>query len=442
MKQPIFLFSAFLAVVLGCGGAGTTSTQGSVSGLVLDQNGDPVRGARVFTTTTPPRETFTTTSGSYILSGVEAVDLVVFAEIAVGNTNYSGQNVARVFTNEQAQNTNILVAPTARMATINGTVTGTRGTRVQFGRISAKPVNTSLFSSNQTLTNNNGDFTLSGLISGVNYQIVASYPGFQSSEIFYTPQIGNNVTNFSFSLRNSGNPLLPAPQNLIATAWTTVPEATRSTEQKIAIDNVKKFLNPRYKKNKVSRKNASNGNPIEIQLYWDKIDSLELLGYGIYRQRSNDTALDIDFLRDPLADGYLDSDPEIRDGVPYRYDIFAGNTNYPNDNSFSDFSNGSTVTPLGGFNSANVNVANNGVVTFNWSPVSGAANYSVYVFDQYPGLGISAYDNNFNNPATGTSFVYNLRPLAAGQRYYYLVLAANSDDSAKSLSAIGQFTAR
>ena len=117
------------------------------------------------------------------------------------------------------------------------------------------------------------------------------------------------------------------------------------------------------------------------------------------------------------------------------------NTNYPNtNNSQSDFSSTVSVTPLADMNILPVTFPS-GQVTFNWQAVTNATSYTIYVFDQYPGLGVLSYANNFNNPATGTSWTYNLAPLSSGHQYYYLIMGSNSDDSARTLSVIGTFTA-
>ena len=137
----------------------------------------------------------------------------------------------------------------------------------------------------------------------------------------------------------------------------------------------------------------------------------------------------------------MDSDINLRDGINYSYVVSATNTNYPDtNNSLSDDSNAVTVTPLGDMNILNPTFGG-GNVTFRWSAVPNAANYTIYVFDTYPGIMVSSYANNFNNPATGTQWTYNLAPLTSGHLYYYLIMGSNSNDSARTLSVIGSFTA-
>ena len=438
MKRNWIPFALFIATILGCGGSGTSV--GSVAGLVLDMNGNPVRNARVFVDDGPPRETHSNSSGSFNITGVSAQDILVKAEYNDGTTLYQGQNLARVFDSEQVNSLNIVLIPSTQIAAIQGTVTGTGGGRIAGARISAKPTNSTQLSSVQTVADAQGNYTLGGLAGGVTYQIQASFPSWQSNEALKTPSAGQTQT-LNFLLSSNGDPLLPAPTNLSLTAWTSPAEATRSLGQAQALANVKKFIDPRYKKKVSTTRTTSQGSPVEVQLYWDKLDSLQILGYGIWRKRSSDALAALDFLRDPLAESYMDSDLNLEDGVQYTYEVTASNTNYPNtNNSQSNFSNAVSVVPLGDMNVSSPTIAS-GQVTFHWSPVTNATSYTTYVFDVYPGIMVSSYANNFNNPATGTQWTYNLTPLQSGHQYFYLIMGSNSDDSARTLSPIGSFTA-
>ncbi|MBI1332483.1 MAG: hypothetical protein GC165_06355 [Armatimonadetes bacterium] len=437
MKRNWIPLALLVATILGCGGSSVGV--GSIAGLVLDMNGNPVRGARVFVDSGTPRETYSNTSGSYRLTGVNAEDLLVKAEYDDGGTVYVGQNLARVFDQSQSANMTIVLIPSNQVASISGVVTGTGGIRIQGARISAKPTNGTILSSVQTIADGNGNYTLGGLAGGVTYQIQATFPGWESGEVQKTPSAGI-VQTVNFQLGANGDPILPAPSGMSLTAWTSPAEVTRDVEKVKVYDGIKKLIDKRYNRTASSRL-TSQGNPVEVQLYWDKFDSLQILGYEIWRQRSTDSWNAVDFLRDPLAETYLDSDINLRDGVNYSYSIAPSNTNYPNtDNSYGDFSSTVSVTPLSDMNVYVPTVAA-GQVTFHWQAVTNAATYTIYVFDEYPGLGVSSYDNNYNNPATGTDWTYNLTPLAAGHRYYYLIMGSNSDDSARTLSAIGSFIA-
>ncbi len=438
MKRNWIAFGILVTALLGCGGTG--AGVGSVAGLILDINGNPVRGARVFVDDVTIRETNSNSSGSYRITGVSATDIVIKAEYDNGSTIFRGQNLARVFDQEQVNSHNIVLIPSSQIAALQGRVLSSGGQQIQGARISAKPTNGSQLGSVQALADDSGNYFLGGLAGGITYQVIVSFPGFRSVDVTRTPSAGNTQT-VNFSLGPNGDPLLPPPGNLALTAWTSPAELTRDAEARHAMENVKKFIEPRYRRSNGTGRLTSQGNPVEVQLYWDRFDSLELLGYAVWRRRSSDPYQSIDFLRDPLAESYLDSDINLLDGVNYSYVVDAANTNYPNTgNSLSDDSNAVSVTPLGDMNVSSPTFGG-GNVTFHWSAVPNAANYTIYVFNSYPGIMVNSYANNFNNPASGTQWTYNLTPLVSGHLYYYLIMGSNSDDSARTLSAIGSFTA-
>lgn len=437
MKSSQIAFGILALTLIACGGGGTQT--GSVSGLILDTDGNPVRGARVYVENSPVRETVSNSSGSFSLTGVVADNLQVKASISKGSTTFYGENFVQVFGNENSQSMNVVVMPLSQVAAVQGTVTeSSRGVRVQGARITAKPTTGSQFATAQTITDSNGNYFLNGLQSGVSYQIIASFSGFRSTDAARIPSAGVTISQ-NFTLQNSTDGVIPSPTNLSAVAWTSPGEISRDRVAAQAIDNVKKFIDVRYKKS--ATRVTANGNAVEVQLFWDKFDSLNILGYEIWRKRGNGDWSGIDFLRDPISESYLDSDQELRENLAYSYAVAGGNSNYPNtDNSAGDFSNTVSVTPLGDMFVNSVNTGG-GQVTFNWQAVNGASNYTIYVFSEYPGVRVTSYANNFNSPATGTSWTYNLTPLASGQRYYYLVMGANSDDTARTLSAVGSFVA-
>jgi hypothetical protein len=444
MKRNLVAFGLLTLTLIACGGGGTTG-QGSVSGLVLDINGNPVRGARVFTAGTRIRETFSTNSGSYQLNGVTAEDILVQAEISQNGTFYRGENLARVFQSENLQSHNLVVARPQDLGSIRGFVVSSRGIRVQGARISVKPTSGNIVTSAQAIADDNGDYQINGLVAGKNYQVLASFPGFTSADAVRIPAAGTSLTQ-NFTLQASGNPSLPIPAGVSVLAWTSPGEVTRDRVQSNALDSVKHFIDKRYKKNSVTSRTTVNGNPVEFQLYWDRFDSLNVLGYGVERRRGQDAWQEIDFVRDPLAESYLDSDQILRENVNYGYRVFSGDVNYgPGNPTGSDYSSVVSTTALGDMQGIAVSTTG-GQVRFSWNAVTNANVYTIYVFTEFPGINVTSYDNNFNNPAVGTSWVYNLKALQSGQRYYYLIMGSadyNSDnnDDARTLSSIGSFVA-
>ena len=440
MKRNWIALGILVMAILGCGGAGAGAGVGSVAGLILDMNGNPVRGARVFVNDGTLRETSSNSSGSYNIAGVSATDILIKAEYDNGTTLFQGQNLARVFDKEQVNSHNIVLIPSTQIATIQGHVSSTTALQLQGARISAKPTNGSQLTSVQTITDESGNYVLGGLAGGITYQIMVSFHGYHSADTTRVPTAGVPQT-VNFSLGPNSDPLLPPPANLSLTAWTSPAEVTRDAEKQHAMDIVKKFIDPKFRRSPAKGRLTSQGSPVEVQLFWDKFDSQEILGYTISRKRSSDQYVGIDFLRDPLAESFMDSDVNLQDGIQYSYIVNATNTNYPDtNNSLSDDSNAVSVVPLGDMNVSSPTISGSNV-TFHWSAVTNAANYTIYVFTEYPGIMVSSYANNFNNPATGTSWTYNLTPLQSGHLYYYLIMGSNSNDSARTLSAIGSFTA-
>ena len=82
-----------------------------------------------------------------------------------------------------------------------------------------------------------------------------------------------------------------------------------------------------------------------------------------------------------------------------------------------------------------------GPLEFRWLGGSGAANYTVFLFDEFPGVEVSAIWDNFFTPTVGLSKVYDGPTLQSGRTYWYYVLgAANADDSI-TISQVDSFVA-
>lgn len=449
MRFKGILFASFILTLLACGGGGADVGVGSVSGLVLDLNGNPIRGARVFTVSGTPRETFTTTAGSFQLNGVDAVSLPLRAEITQNGVEYAGENTAQVFRGENAQSINIVMARSNLLTSLAGTVVSSGGFRIQGGIVVAKPVGARVDTSTQTITDREGRYHLKGLVAGQQYEVMAKFPGFRADDVLIIPQAGIQGQR-NFTLQNSAqNPNIPFPQGLFVVAYTSPGEITRDVKQQQALMAVKKMLNPKYRSGPANSRTTALGNPVEMQLYWNLLDSQDVLGYGIERRRSVDSFREIDFLEDPLATGYLDSDSSLRPDLNYSYRIYRGDSNYSvNNPTGSDYSDVAVGNALSDLTNVQVSTLNN-QVQFSWNLVNGAEYYTTYIFTDYPGIGVDDFANNFQNPSTGNSFNYTasgLRPLVRGQRYYYLIVGAadynnDNNDDAYTLSSIGTFIA-
>lgn len=78
--------------------------------------------------------------------------------------------------------------------------------------------------------------------------------------------------------------------------------------------------------------------------------------------------------------------------------------------------------------------------TFNWQPATGAVSYAVFVFNQYPSIGVTDVWDNKANQTTGSSLTYSGPALTSGQTYFYIVVGFDAAGD-ETLSPVEQFTA-
>lgn len=440
MKARFLLFALTLALLAGCGGSGT-KLFGEISGVIYDANGNVVRGARVFVEQPSRTETLSNSSGAFILSNVPEGDVYIQAEITVNGARYIGQNVARVFGTERAKSINIGVYRSTQLAGVQGFVGDRFGNAIEGARVFAATANG--LSSAMAITDEDGFYVVGRLQAGVQYALNAGGRGYNADEDVVT-LAANELLDFDFVLSEGTDPFLPAPQNLFAIAWTTPFE---NTESRVALSGVKENLSRIIDKGRKSLikktarvpKMSSGGNNIEVDLGWDAVNSNALLGYGIYRGRTSTGALTaIDFLRDPYAVFFQDLDDDIVQNVNYYYEVTALNTQYPDtNNSESNPSNRYGVFTLGDLNLRSISQT---PLTFRWQAAAGAQEYAVFLFDQYPSLGVDSIWDTFATPTAALQQAYTGANLQSGRTYYYLVLGLANNDESRTLSAVGSFT--
>jgi len=432
-------YSAALLALVGCGGGsgGNGPRNAEVSGIVTDFNGNPVRGARVFINQFG--ETDSNSSGAYQLHNVSEGDFKVRAEITQDGITYKGENVARVFSGERTKSVNITVIRENQLTRVFGHVIDNQGFTVEGARVFAiAPNNGGVFSSTYEITSSDGTYDLDTLLSGVDYKIVASARGYNSDVDVIQGSAGNSQ-ELVLTLKNATDPLLVAPTGLEGVAWTSPREDTRSPQNQAAIANIKRLFDPRTPKRSVTRETA-NGNWIETDLFWDSYpDSDAHIGFGIYRRFGTSGQFTAtDFLRDPEAETYVDSDADLQEFETWEYLITAINTNYPDtNNSESDSSNVASVETLSDLVTDSVL---QGPLRFRWETGSGADEFIVYLFDEYPGIDVTPLWTS--SRVAGTQVTYNgLATIQSGHRYYYLVLGLANSDSSRTISAVDSFVA-
>jgi len=430
---PLALIAAIGCGGSGGGGGGGGSRTASVSGTVTDVNGDPVRGARV---SSRDGSTTTSTTGAFILRNVREDNLDVQAEIVQNGVRFRGRNVAVTFRGERTQSVNIVVAPERQLASIFGVVEDRDGFRLGGASIFAGGAG---LSSQRTVANANGEYELFGLISGISYTIVAGGREYRSDVDAMILTDGER-RRVNFVLSNPGNPQMQAPQDLSAVSWTS-PPVTRASRDREAIEHVKRLFDPGHAKRRASDTRLTPaGNYVEVGLDWTPIDSLELLGYGIYRGRNAGGPFTaIDFLREPLEGYFVDLDDVLRPNQNYYYQITSLSVIYPNDPNRSESLPSDTVlvTPLPDLDGLRVT---NNPLTFNWNDAQ-ADGYIVYLFDEFPGIGVESFWNNANSPTPDVFLEYAGPNLVRGQRYYYLVLGLADENVNRTVSAVGEFVA-
>jgi hypothetical protein len=441
-----FLVAGILA---GCGG---DTKVGVVSGTITDIEGDPVADAEVFAANAVNSRTRSLHNGTYYLTNVPDRFTIIRARAVINGVEYTGQNIAQVFENEQSKNVNIMIAPANRQGAVEGFVRDALGRGIEGARVFAGGA----LSSALAVTDRRGFYRITGLPAGFEYPIVASAPDYENDKRTVSIVAGETAL-LSFTLNDSRNRPVQTPFNLSATAWTMprVLTATRSAPRERDAYNAIRALfddKPRLRRTVASR--AVGDYWIEIDLSWDYEEQLSLLGYGIYRGRTIDelNRNAIAFLRDPLADFFADLDPALQPNVTYFYEMVALNTDYLNDlpGTVSGRSNRVSARPFTpiAITRPFPNEIVDGLIV-QWTPVPNADYYLVLIYDRFPDYQVAPYfPTDLNNPgaakvlAPATSLVYTGPPLVSGRTYYAVVLAFTNDRSTRAISQIVPFQAR
>jgi hypothetical protein len=444
------VFAFLCAVILaGCGGE---SKVGVVSGTITDIEGDPVADAEVFAANAVNSRTRSLHNGTYYLTNVPDRFTIIRARAVINGVEYTGQNIAQVFENEQSKSVNIMIAPANRQGAVEGFVRDALGRGIEGARVFVGGA----LSSALAVTDRRGFYRIAGLPAGYEYPIVASAPDYENDKRTVSIVAGETAL-VSFTLNHSRNRPVQTPLNLTATAWTMprVLTATRSAPRERDAYNAIRALfddKPRTRRTVASR--AVGDCWIEIDLSWDYEEQLSLLGYGIYRGRTIDelNRNAIAFLRDPLADFFADLDPALQPNVTYYYEMVALNTDYLNDlpGTVSGRSNRVSARPFTpiAITRPFPNELVDGLL-LQWTPVPNADYYLVLIYDRFPDYKVAPYfPADLSNPgaakvfAPATSLVYTGPTLVSGRTYYAVVLAFTNDRSTRAISQIVPFQAR
>lgn len=451
-KKIIFVLITMILVgctllVAGCGGNGSGSVNGGLSGVVLDQNNNPVIGATVSTNNSSDSQTLSSTAGSYLLPNVTGPYGTVYASFSANGIQFSGQNTYQVFQGEQTKSVNIIVSPTNLQGTIGGTVTDRSGNLVGGAQVFALSTGANGQGGNSssitTVTDNNGNYKLQGLVPNVSYTVEANALGYDSDSTTVT--LGNGqISQLNFNLSNPSGALLNPPTGVVATAFTSPAQPTRSLDYASAIQNFKRLFAPKVfnakSKMKAVSRSTPNGNLTEIDVTWTPATDPALYGWGIYRGIGTSTPASngfVQLLYDPLASLFADLDANLLVGQQYSYAVTSINTLYgSNGGDESPLSSSASATVLGDMI---VNPVSMGPLTFNWQAASFATGYQVALFDQFPTLGVnpiwtSSATASLSIPYTGNG------QLVSGTTYYFEVVGSDANND-QTFSPVTTFTA-
>ncbi len=451
VKRNLFFLASCCLVLAGCGGGGGGGNYyvapGAASGVVTDQSGNVVRGAIVSYSAngqSPTVSTVTNSKGAYILSGLPPQVDLIQCQVVNNGITYVGQNIAYPNSNAQTMSVNIGVYPSTQVASINGTVTDGLGHLIYGASVYAIPASGKALTSAYGITDNSGHYLIGGLLAGTAYKLQINAQGFNSAFDTETLNAGEN-RSLSYTITTASSTTLQPPTGVNAVAYTAPAEATSQPKVKGAVEAIKNILNPTRKPNKIGtlkskvKRMTSFGqnSAIEIDVTWTPITNTALLGYGLYQSTGSDPLTYIDFLSDPLGSLYEDMYGGLTSGTTYNYAVTTISTSSTSTTGESALSNSATVTPLGPLGLGSVTATT--MPTFTWQPASGAATYVVYLFNQYPTIGLTDIYDNSASPTSNTSLTYTGAPLTAGQTYYYIVVGQSSTGS-QSISTVGQFT--
>lgn len=431
MKISLPFVSLVVALSLwGCGGE-TGARTSIVTGTVVDSDFNPVRGATV---KAAGRSTTTSSTGAYQLTDVLQDEVEIIAELRDGNQTYRGRTWIINTPDQQQRSVNIVVGNTNNLATVRGTIRDRDGFLLQGASVFAY---FGTGSSARAISDRNGNFTLRDMVANVNYSLSASGQGFRSDQT--TVVLANGETrNLNFVLDNPGLPALSPPQNIGGNTWVSYPGTTRSAGQSSALDWVRAHKNQGKDTKFASRSRAIRDDMIvETELFWDQNNFADKFGYGVYRGNGFNGSLQaIDFYFDPLAPYYQDLG--LNPNSSYSYALTTISTLYPDFGGQTE-SNLSSRVNLDTLNLLRVNNVTKNPLRFNWQSGSGATDFVIYIFDQFPDIGVQAIFNNEGSPATGTSWVYTGPNLNSGQTYYYIILGGANGFSSRTISQVESF---
>lgn len=462
----------------GGGGGGTPATGGNgglypypsggssiVIGKVVDVSGNAVPGASVAADT---GQTATSLSqGGFRLDGVPAGVRRIRVAIQQNGINYTGSTQAlsqSASPSVTVSNATVQVSPTNQQASVTGTVRDANGQPAAGARVFL-----GVFAAPGTAAGNNSDAGVASLVAfadnnGVyridnvptptqqsSYTEDASLPSFQNTRVNVDNLKAGEVRVQDFTLGGASGQTGPTPTNVAAFSFTQPGDATQahalalspSPSPSFAYEQIQRALSPAYAR-RIAKAHASSharlrahASPfgayaIEADVFFDNAQPDSVSGFRVYSSEGNGQLTAYDFLQDPLANVYTDLDPAYVPNQQYNFAVSAVSTT----GGESGLSPASSVVPLDGQTlqgPQNGQTAQN-PVSVAWNRANGADNYSVFVYPQFPGVGV---DGTQYDAASGANSL-TLPSLPSGD-YYYVVAGSRGDGSAITVSPITRF---
>ncbi len=486
--RPYSLALLGLVALAGCGGGGGSTpvvippnAPGILTGTVTDANSAPIVGATV---RFGSQSTTSTQNGSYRISNVVVptaqTSLVgnVVATTSVKGIPYSGQNQAEVLVSDAiTHDVQIVMSPTSAQGSILGVVTDTSGHRVAGARVFANvgpfsqtATPTQQFFGNlgsfNTTTRSDGGFTLPALPPSNLYTVVASLAGKINQTVSNINVLASSSTTVNLTLTNAtGTSTIAAPVGLAAQSITTPANPTRAAGtagtdagfmnvirriilQKRGLLAHHSAAAPQITLHRSITRSAPSGSLIETDMFWDYIPQDNVFGYTLLRSPlAPGNFNSIATVRDPLADRFADSDPDLTPDTLYYYSIATLDTiNFPvNGTEGPPNLQPVSVKPLNALSL--VSPASGSVApttpTFTWNAVNRATHYKVLVYPEFPTLQSDTDPNGvapiWSADFSTTTATYAGPALVAGHTYYWAVLGQDDVASAFSVSPLQTF---
>ena len=435
----------------------------AVVGKVVTVTGDPVPGATVIPDTGGLIAT-SISQGGYRLDGLTG-DVVhrITAAVTVNGINYTGSTQVLTLSGNLISNANILVSQQGQQATLTGRVTdstrldsGGNPTPIFQARVFLVVPNSTNYSSLIAFTDSNGVYTIPNvpvnLPTVAPIQVAVSLERY-SNQSFPIKISGPGTFGQDFSLTPSTNQSINTP-NLQAVTASTQPSSVftsstgnlrpRTARSGSVYEQIRRLISPAYAKSVTGHQaNATRrltahlsggfgSYAIETDIAFDNpSQSGSLFAYTVYRTAGNTPPQQIgsqiyDVLQDPLANVYTDIDPSYQPYTQYNFALSATNT----DRTETPLSNTLSVVPLGQLALTQPQtgqiLANN--ITLNWSLVSGATKYYIFLYsgDQFPTINATPVFA-LNTPLAGNVGTFTLPSALLGSRDYYAVVVGASD---------------